>query len=105
MKILLISPYHSGSHQQWAEGFAQHSKHDVQLMTLPGTFWKWRMQGGAVTMARQFQAMFADSPPDLLIVDDMLDLTTFLALTRKQTQGIPIALYMHEKRQFIKSRS
>lgn len=96
MRILLISPYHSGSHQQWAEGYAQHSEHDVRLLTLPGKFWKWRMQGGAVTLARQFNLAYADSPPDLLIVDDMLDLTTFLALTRQQTRDIPIALYMHE---------
>ena len=34
--------------------------------------------------------------PDLLLVSDMLDLTTFLALTRKRTATIPTALYFHE---------
>eukprot|EP00978_Attheya_sp_CCMP212_P004738 scaffold10372_cov44-Attheya_sp.AAC.2 len=98
MKILLISPYHSGSHQQWAEGYMKHSEHDVQLLALPGKNWKWRMQGGAVTLARLFGQQHHNFQPDLILVDDMLDLTTFLALTRQQQtiKHVPVALYMHE---------
>lgn len=94
MKISIISPYHGGSHKAWAEGYQQHSEHDVSLLTLPDRFWKWRMHGGAVTLARQF--MENGRSPDLILATDMLDLTTFLALTRPQTAGIPIVLYMHE---------
>jgi hypothetical protein len=54
MKILLISPYRGGSHQAWAEGYQAHSVHEVTLLTLPDRFWKWRMHGGAVTLARRF---------------------------------------------------
>ncbi len=32
----------------------------------------------------------------MLLATDMLDLTTFLALTRKHTNETPVALYMHE---------
>jgi glycosyltransferase involved in cell wall biosynthesis len=32
----------------------------------------------------------------LILATDLLDLTTFLALTRAQTAGVPTALYMHE---------
>ncbi len=94
MNIILLSPYHGGSHRAWAAGFARHSKHDVQLLTLPDRFWKWRMHGGAVTLARRF--LQQDLQPDLIIATDMLDLTTFLALTRQKTASIPTALYMHE---------
>jgi glycosyltransferase involved in cell wall biosynthesis len=94
MKVLLISPYHGGSHQAWAEGFRRHSVHNVELLTLPARFWKWRMHGGAVTLARRFMA--GDSAPDLILATDMLDLTTFLALTRKKTGRTPTAVYMHE---------
>lgn len=52
------------------------------------------MHGGAVTLARRFLADRAT--PDLIVATDMLDLTTFLALTRHQTSGIPTAVYMHE---------
>jgi glycosyltransferase involved in cell wall biosynthesis len=34
--------------------------------------------------------------PNLILSTDLLDLTTFLALTRTRTAAIPVALYMHE---------
>jgi glycosyltransferase involved in cell wall biosynthesis len=106
MRILLLSPYHGGSHRAWAEGYARHSAHEVQLLTLPARFWKWRMHGGAVTLARLWREGAHDGgtggsethpyAPDLILATDLLDLTTFLALTRVQTAGVPTALYMHE---------
>ena len=94
MKILLISPYHGGSHRAWAEGYQAHSTHEVRLLTLPDRFWKWRMHGGAVTLARRFLA--DDYTPDVILATDMLDLTTFLSLTRQRTSHIPTVLYCHE---------
>jgi len=52
------------------------------------------MHGGAVTLARKF--LTSDLQPDLLLVTDMLDLTTFLALTRHKTARLPVAIYFHE---------
>lgn len=94
MHILLIEPYFTGSHATWAEGYARHSRHQVEILSLPGRFWKWRMHGGAVTLARQF--LESNMRPDLLLATDMLDLTTFLSLTRRRTAGIPAAMYFHE---------
>jgi len=94
MKICLIEPFHTGSHAAWAEEYARRSRHDVTLLTLSGRHWKWRMHGGAVTLARQFMAR--DGQPDLLLASDMLDLATFLALTRAKSSGLPCALYCHE---------
>lgn len=94
MKICLVEPFHAGSHAAWAEEYARCSRHEVELLTLSGRHWKWRMHGGAVTLARQFMASGCE--PDLLLASDMLDLTTFLALTRKKTSGLPTALYFHE---------
>jgi glycosyltransferase involved in cell wall biosynthesis len=94
MKLTLLSPYHGGSHQAWAEGYQQHSAHHLELLSLPARFWKWRMHGGAVTLARQF--LQTNSHPDLLLATDMTDLTTFLALTRPHTAHLPAVLYMHE---------
>ena len=94
MKICLVEPFHTGSHATWAEEFARYSRHDVELLTLKGRHWKWRMHGGAVTLARHF--MESGCEADLLLASDMLDLTTFLALTRGKTTGTPTALYFHE---------
>jgi glycosyltransferase involved in cell wall biosynthesis len=93
-KILLLEPYFTGSHASWALGFQRSSRHQVDILSLKGQFWKWRMHGGAVTLARQFNE--SDNTPDLIIATDMLDLTIFLALTRQRTSGIPVALYFHE---------
>ncbi|MEM9921481.1 MAG: DUF3524 domain-containing protein [Bacteroidota bacterium] len=93
-KIALIEPFFSGSHRQWAETYQQLSQQSVVIFSLPGRHWKWRMHGGALSLARQFLA--SDQTFDLLLVSDMLDLTTFLALTRHKSHAIPVALYFHE---------
>ena len=94
MRIMIISPYHGGSHRAWANGFREHSDHQIDLLTLQARFWKWRMHGGAITLARRFVEI--NQLPDLIMATDMLDLTTFLAMTRKTTSRVPTALYMHE---------
>ena len=94
MKILLLSPYHSGSHQAWADGYTHFSQHEICLLTLPGRLWKWRMAGGAIPLAQKFLA--SDFVPDLVLATDMVDLATFLALTRHRLGNVPAVLYMHE---------
>ena len=94
LKILLIEPYFTGSHAAWAEGYQRFSRNQVDILSLKGQFWKWRMHGGAVTLARRFLA--GDYQPDLILAADMLDLAAFLALTRRRTAGIPAAVYFHE---------
>ena len=90
-KLLFIEPYYGGSHQTWMDGYRKHSRHNIDFLTMPAQFWKWRMQGGAVTMARKFSALA--NTPDLIIASDMLDLSLFRAIT---SSDIPIALYFHE---------
>lgn len=94
MRILLLEPYCGGSHKAWAQGYAAHSRHDVTLLALPARFWKWRMQGGPVTLAEQAR----DLPfrPELILASDMLNLPAFLGLTRDILADIPTALYCHE---------
>lgn len=91
MRITLVSPYHGGSHQAWATGYQAASEHEIEILDLPARFWKWRMHGGAVTLARRFLPQ-----TDLIVATDMLDLATFLALTRPATSALPTVLYMHE---------
>ncbi len=94
MKILLLEPYFTGSHASWAREYAGHSQHKVDILSMSGQFWKWRMHGGAVTLARKF--LSGDYKPDLLLTTDMLDLPTFLALTRHITASVKTAVYFHE---------
>ena len=94
MKILLLEPYCGGSHQAWAQGYAANSRHDVTLLALPARFWKWRMQGAAVTLTEE--ALTIAAPPDAILASGMLNLPVFVALTRRRFASVPTALYCHE---------
>lgn len=52
------------------------------------------MHGGAVSLAHAW--LQSDLRPDILVVTDMLDLATFLGLTRERSAHIPVLLYFHE---------
>ena len=91
MRITLLESYYGGSHKAWADGYKRFSRHDIRLIALPAQFWKWRMQGAAITFAR-----LLDDRPDLILASSMLDLSIFRALTRERLAGVPIAMYFHE---------
>ena len=83
MLVYLIEPFLTGSHQSWAEGLQRHSQHEIRIFGLPGRYWKWRMHGGAVSLANKTLEHMSDSneQPDLVLATDMLDVATFRALT------------------------
>jgi glycosyltransferase involved in cell wall biosynthesis len=90
MSVTLLEPYFGGSHRQWAEGYIAHTTHNITLLTLPAQAWKWRMQGGAITLARAFSA---HPTPDAVLASGMMNVATFRALTGYTG---PLALYLHE---------
>jgi glycosyltransferase involved in cell wall biosynthesis len=97
MTIWLLNPYRAGSHRAWAEGYAAHSRHRVRILSMGGSFWKWRMQGGALELAAQARALLAAGErPNLLLATSMVNVPAFLALLRRELGGAPVALYMHE---------
>ena len=91
MRIALLESYYGGSHKSWADGYQQFSQHDIDLITLPAQFWKWRMQGAAITFAR-----LLDAKPDVILASSMIDLSIFRALTHHRLGDVPIAMYFHE---------
>lgn len=96
-KVLLIEPYYSGSHQAWADGYQSHSRHEVDLLTLPGRFWKWRMFGGSLTLAQQAGELASQAgPPDVVLASDMLDLPSFLGHAGPAIGNPKTVVYMHE---------
>ncbi|HEY54087.1 MAG TPA: DUF3524 domain-containing protein [Caldilineae bacterium] len=95
--MLLLSPYHTGSHKAWAEGYVNHSRHDFTLLTMAGRFWKWRMQGGALELAQQVENHCQKAGrPRALLVTDMVNLPALLALSRPWLDGVPALFYAHE---------
>ncbi len=97
MEVLLVEPYYGGSHRAWADGYAAASRHRVRLVTHEGQLWRWRMRGGAVTLAEAVVAdVDANGRPDVLLVSDMVDLPALLGLTRRHLGDPATVLYMHE---------
>jgi len=91
---LFIEPFYGGSHRAFADGLRQHCSPDLTLLTLPDGEWRRRMRRGAQELAAQAAGVPGDY--DFIVATDMLDLTTFLALTRPRFSSLPVMLYMHE---------
>ncbi len=98
LDVVVLEPYCTGSHAAWLDGWRRHGACRIEALTLDGVWWKWRMHGGAVTLARRWNEAVARGrrAPDAFVATDMLDVTTFQALTRSSTAHVPFVLYMHE---------
>lgn len=90
--LLVVEPYYGGSHRAWADGLQRHL--GAQIISLPARWWKWRMRGGAVTLAERCAVL--QDPPSVVLASDMLDLAAFRTLARPHLGDIPVALYFHE---------
>lgn len=91
MKILFLEPFFGGSHKDFALGFQAHSCHQVDLVTLPARFWKWRMRGASLYFINQVKDF---SCYDAIVTTDMMDLTDFQALAGNTLP--PVLMYFHE---------
>lgn len=91
MKFLFLEPFYGGSHKDFAQGLVSHSKHKIDLVTLPARFWKWRMRGAALYFVKKV-------PPlknyDGLITTDLMSLSDFKALCGSFCP--PSMVYFHE---------
>lgn len=97
MRVFLVEPYYAGSHQAWADGWRDVSGHEIHLLTMEGRFWKWRMHGGPVTLAREAIGLANRvGLPDVIVASSMLDLATFLGLAGRHLGDPATLLYMHE---------
>jgi glycosyltransferase involved in cell wall biosynthesis len=97
LRVALIEPYLGGSHRAWAEGFARNSRHDVSVFGLPAIHWKWRMQGGHVSLLPSIEASVSERGPfDVVLATSMTNLAGLLGLGRRALHGARVALYLHE---------
>ena len=91
LKLLFLEPFFGGSHREFAEGWIAHSRHQIDLLSLPASFWKWRMRGAALHFIRRVPDL---AHYDGLITTDLMSLSDFKALAGP---GCPPALvYFHE---------
>jgi len=94
LKILYVEPFYSGAHKQWIDNYKKISKHNITIINLSGKKWKWRMHGGAITLAEKFNNL--NQKFDLIICSDMLNLPVFKSLCNKELINTRIVIYFHE---------
>ena len=91
MKLLFIESYFGGSHGEFAKGLVEHSRYDIDLITMPERNWRWRMRGAALYF---FDAIKNLMEYDGLIVTDLMSLSDFKALAGNDCP--PVLAYFHE---------
>jgi glycosyltransferase involved in cell wall biosynthesis len=91
LRFLFLEPFYSGSHRDFADGFAAHSQHRIEVRGMPGRFWKWRMRGAALYLADRIDY---GTHYDGLIVSGLMSLADLKALWKGALP--PALLYFHE---------
>jgi glycosyltransferase involved in cell wall biosynthesis len=91
LKFLFLEPFFGGSHREFATGLIAHSKHRIDLVTLPARFWKWRMRGAALYFIKKIPALESYHG---LIATDLMSLSDFKALAKGACP--PALVYFHE---------
>lgn len=94
MNVLFLEPFLGGSHKSFLEGVLQHSSHTILPVTMREKYWKWRMNGGAVTLAQKTRDITQEI--DLIFASSMTNLPAFIALTNPRFASTPKILYMQE---------
>ena len=90
LNILIVEPFYSGSHKSWIDGYCKTSSHNIEVVSIPGRFWKWRMHGGAIKLAEECSGKLN---PDYILTTDMLNLPVFLSILKPKC---PVGIYFHE---------
>jgi glycosyltransferase involved in cell wall biosynthesis len=91
LRILFLEPFYGGSHKDVADGLVAHSRHHIDLLTLPARFWKWRLRGAALHWVGQIK-----SPEgyDAVLGSSLMNLADLKALWAPQCP--PALIYFHE---------
>lgn len=84
---------------RWLPEAAQAKGHEltVDVVSLPGRHWKWRMHAAALTLVgRMVSSGMLDRAVDAFLVTDMMDVGQFRAALPAPFRGVPIVVYFHE---------
>ena len=91
MKFLFIETYYLGSHASFVEGLSSCSSHDIDVVSMPGENWRWRMLGAALHVVESIPSL---EPYDGIIISDLFNLSDFKALLEQPCP--PVMVYFHE---------
>lgn len=92
--LAFLEPYYSGSHKYFADGLKKLFPEQIQLFTLSGQHWKWRMHGAAVTFADQIAA--SGKCFDTVVAASLTDTALLKSLLLPYMPKCRFMTYFHE---------
>jgi glycosyltransferase involved in cell wall biosynthesis len=93
--ILALESFYEGSHAQWWQGIQRSSQDNWKMLELSGHHWKWRMHGGAISLANQY--LKNSFSFDLIWASDFVYLPLFQQILAGHGHPQrPAILYFHE---------
>lgn len=93
LRVLFLEPFCGGSHRLFAEHVAALSRHRIETLALPGSFWKWRMRGGHLSLLRKIRERLGET--DAIFAGGMLSLAETVGAV-PQLASLPKIVYFHE---------
>ena len=94
MNAAFLEPYYSGSHKYFADGFKRCFSEQIQLFTLQGRHWKWRMHGSAVTFADMIEK--CGKKFDTIVASSLTDTALLKSLLLPKMASARFVTYFHE---------
>jgi glycosyltransferase involved in cell wall biosynthesis len=91
LKFLFLESFFGGSHREFARGLVSHSKHRIDLVTMPARFWKWRMRGAALYFVNKISSLDGYNG---LITTGLMSLSDYKVLSKGKCP--PALAYFHE---------
>jgi glycosyltransferase involved in cell wall biosynthesis len=91
LKFVFLESFFDGSHREFARGLVSHSRHRIDLITMPARFWKWRMRGAALYFVNKIPSLQGYNG---LITTGLMGLSDYKALSKGKCP--PALAYFHE---------
>jgi glycosyltransferase involved in cell wall biosynthesis len=93
LKVLIIEPYHGGSHKSFIEHLVR-LPFAFEVMVLPARKWKWRMRLSAPYFADELKK--TGRRFDRILCSTFLDAATFRGMAPEWVRKVPLLTYFHE---------
>jgi glycosyltransferase involved in cell wall biosynthesis len=91
LNYLFIETFSQGSHSLFVNGLSDNSSHHIDVISMAGENWRWRMLGSALHIAENIPPL---DKYDGIIITDLFNLSDFKALVG--TPCPPVLAYFHE---------
>ena len=94
--IRALNPFHSGSHKAFINGWICRSAHSWDLLTLPGSYWKWRLLYAAADFLPLIKSRYESGVRwDAVYCTSMMNAAELRGLF-PFLNNIPLVVYFHE---------